>query len=129
MNYTSALILESLHQTKQEIESQLSRVRLKNRPPETIIEDVCREFGMPKKSLLSKSRTEWILEVRKSMVWLMRSCGVSYPKMASTLEMNHSSLIYLFREFPTSFLKMSDINQESLINIVKKYAKEDENND
>lgn len=125
MNYTDALILENLHQTKQEIESQLSRATLKNRPPEAIIEDVCREFGMPKTALLSKSRSAWIVEVRRCMVWTMRACGNSYPQMANALELDHTSLIQHFREFPMSFLRMSEVNQESLINLIKKYAEQD----
>lgn len=124
MNYTNDSILENLISVKLEMEEHLGRVRLKNQKPEQIIDDVCKEFGVPPKMLLSKSRTDWVVEVRRCLVWVMRSCGVSYPQMSVALDMNHATLIYHFREFPKAFFKMSDINQESLIKIVKKYGGE-----
>lgn len=128
MSYTDVSLLESLVSTKKEIEEHLNRIRLNPQEPEKVIEDVCREFGVPRKILLSKSRTNWVVEVRRCLIWLMRASGISYPKMTELLDMDHSTLIYHVREFPSSFLKMSYINQEYLIKMVKRYA-EDNNSD
>ena len=67
--------------------------------PNKILDITCKHFGVPTKTVLSKSRTKEIVFVRKILVYLLRSLtNEPYKKIGSFVKRDHSTVVNSFKD-------------------------------
>lgn len=65
---------------------------------DTIIDDICDNYGVKKEHLLSRRRDKELVKVRKFAYSLLRKQGLSFPKIGKLMNKHHTTVMKVLRD-------------------------------